>query len=66
MMTAARAPGFIDSLPKFRGRLQANAPLAPFTWFRAGGAGGVAGPPGGCGRSVRSCCGNLPLDVPVT
>jgi UDP-N-acetylmuramate dehydrogenase len=38
MMAAARFPGFIDSLPKPRGRVQANAPLAPFTWFRAGGA----------------------------
>lgn len=37
-MTAARSPGFADTLPPLRGRLQANAPLAPFTWFRAGGA----------------------------
>ena len=26
------------SLPAIRGRVQANAPLAPFTWFRCGGA----------------------------
>jgi UDP-N-acetylmuramate dehydrogenase len=38
MMTAARSPDFVASLPPLRGRVQANAPLAPFTWFRAGGA----------------------------
>jgi UDP-N-acetylmuramate dehydrogenase len=37
MMAAARIPGFVDSLPELRGRIQADAPLAPFTWFRAGG-----------------------------
>jgi UDP-N-acetylmuramate dehydrogenase len=38
MMTAPRIPGFIETLPSFRGRLQADAPLAPFTWFRVGGS----------------------------
>ena len=42
-MAAARAvppPPVPDGggLPAIRGRVQANAPLAPFTWFRAGGA----------------------------
>jgi UDP-N-acetylmuramate dehydrogenase len=37
-MIAEHVPGFIESLPKLRGRLQANVSLAPFTWFRAGGA----------------------------
>jgi UDP-N-acetylmuramate dehydrogenase len=36
-MPAMRAPGFHDTLPALRGRVQANAPLAPFTWFRVGG-----------------------------
>ena len=38
MMRAAeahRAPG--RPLPPLRGRVQADAPLAPFTWFRVGG-----------------------------
>jgi UDP-N-acetylmuramate dehydrogenase len=37
MMAAEIEPlgGFI--LPPIRGRVQENAPLAPFTWFRAGG-----------------------------
>ena len=30
-------PPFIDTLPPLRGRVQADAPLAPFTWFRVGG-----------------------------
>jgi UDP-N-acetylmuramate dehydrogenase len=38
-MTPARnMPDFVSSLPSVRGRVQADAPLAPFTWFRAGGA----------------------------
>ncbi|MGE0223961.1 MAG: UDP-N-acetylmuramate dehydrogenase [Acetobacteraceae bacterium] len=31
------AQGLIESLPPLRGRIQADAPLAPYTWFRAGG-----------------------------
>ena len=37
MMAAVRIPGFVETLPPLRGRVQANAPLAPFTWFRVGG-----------------------------
>ena len=37
MMATARIPGFAEQLPKPRGRVQANTPLAPFTWFRVGG-----------------------------
>src|SRR4051812_35852750 len=37
MMTASRMPDSLDTLPVLRGRVQANAPLAPFTWFRVGG-----------------------------
>ena len=38
-MAAARtvAPDPIGGLPPIRGRVQANAPLAPVTWFRVGG-----------------------------
>ncbi len=38
MMAAPVRPGLLDTLPPLRGRAQADAPLAPFTWFRAGGA----------------------------
>ncbi|MSP00271.1 MAG: UDP-N-acetylmuramate dehydrogenase [Acetobacteraceae bacterium] len=39
MMAAARIETTVPTgaLPSIRGRVQANAPLAPFTWFRAGG-----------------------------
>jgi UDP-N-acetylmuramate dehydrogenase len=38
MMAARRAsPHLIDRLPPVRGRLSADAPLAPVTWFRVGG-----------------------------
>jgi UDP-N-acetylmuramate dehydrogenase len=37
-MPAHLTPSLLDSLPPLRGRAQANAPLAPFTWFRVGGA----------------------------
>jgi UDP-N-acetylmuramate dehydrogenase len=37
MMAAAAIPTFVDTLPPLRGRVQADAPLAPFTWFRVGG-----------------------------
>jgi UDP-N-acetylmuramate dehydrogenase len=36
MMAALREPE-AGALPPIRGRVQADAPLAPFTWFRAGG-----------------------------
>jgi UDP-N-acetylmuramate dehydrogenase len=35
MMAGAEVAGF--ELPPIRGRVQVNAPLAPFTWFRVGG-----------------------------
>jgi UDP-N-acetylmuramate dehydrogenase len=37
MMAAALASESNDGLPSIRGRVQRDAPLAPFTWFRCGG-----------------------------
>ncbi len=37
-MMAAERINDAAALPPIRGRVQAGAPLAPFTWFRAGGA----------------------------
>jgi UDP-N-acetylmuramate dehydrogenase len=37
MMEAALEPPAEAGLPPIRGRVQADAPLAPFTWFRCGG-----------------------------
>ncbi|MGH7102695.1 MAG: UDP-N-acetylmuramate dehydrogenase [Acetobacteraceae bacterium] len=37
MSAAVLSRNLIDVLPPVRGRATANAPLAPFTWFRVGG-----------------------------
>jgi UDP-N-acetylmuramate dehydrogenase len=37
MMAALRIRHLTETLPPIRGRVQADAPLAPFTWFRVGG-----------------------------
>jgi len=37
-MAAPISHGLLDTLPALRGRAQAGALLAPFTWFRVGGA----------------------------
>ena len=63
-MTAARIPGFFESLPKLRGRVQADAPLAPFTWFRAGGAAEVLVRPADAG-DLADFFAALPHEVPV-
>ncbi len=64
MMAAARVPGFIESLPKSRGRMQANAPLAQFTWFRAGGSAEVLLRPADA-EDLAAFLAALPNDVPV-
>jgi UDP-N-acetylmuramate dehydrogenase len=37
MMAAPFEPGFVETLPALRGRVQADVVLAPTTWFRVGG-----------------------------
>ena len=37
MMTAPRIQHLTETLPPIRGRVQADLPLAPLTWFRVGG-----------------------------
>jgi UDP-N-acetylmuramate dehydrogenase len=64
MMTAMRLPGLLESLPPLRGRVQANAPLAPFTWFRAGGAAEVLARPADV-EDLAALLGGLPNEVPV-
>jgi len=64
MMTAARIPVFLDSLPKLRGRIQANAPLAPFTWFRAGGAAEALIRPADA-DDLAAFLRDLPSEIPV-
>ena len=66
MMAARRASErLIERLPPVRGRLTENVPLAPITWFRAGGAAEVMFRP----ADVDDLAGFLarkPADVPVT
>ena len=64
MMTAARSPGFVDTLPPLRGRLQADAQLAPFTWFRAGGAAEVLVRPADA-DDLAAFLAALPHEIPV-
>jgi UDP-N-acetylmuramate dehydrogenase len=55
----------IERLPRVRGRLTENVPLAPITWFRAGGAAEILFRP----ADIDDLAGFLaqrPADVPVT
>jgi UDP-N-acetylmuramate dehydrogenase len=64
MMAAERLAGFAETLPPLRGRMQADAPLAPTTWFRAGGAAEVLVRPADA-QDLAQFLHALPLDVPV-
>jgi UDP-N-acetylmuramate dehydrogenase len=64
MMAAARMPDFLDALPRLRGRVQADAPLAPFTWFRVGGPAEVLVRPSDA-ADLAQFLRALPLDIPV-
>jgi UDP-N-acetylmuramate dehydrogenase len=66
MMAAARAGArLIDRLPPVRGRLSENAPLAPITWFRVGGAAEIMFRPADIDDLAAFLAGR-PADVPVT
>jgi UDP-N-acetylmuramate dehydrogenase len=66
MMTAAtRAPHLIDRLPKTRGRLTADAPLAQVTWFRVGGPAEILFRPADV-EDLSAFLTAKPADVPVT
>jgi UDP-N-acetylmuramate dehydrogenase len=54
-----------DRLPKLRGRLTADEPLAPYTWFRAGGAAEVLFVPAD-EADLAEALAAVPSDVPVT
>ena len=66
-MMAARRPSerLIERLPPVRGRLTENVPLAPITWFRAGGAAEVMFRPADV-DDLSSFLARKPVDVPVT
>jgi UDP-N-acetylmuramate dehydrogenase len=64
MMAATVSQGLLDTLPPLRGRAQANAPLAPFTWFRAGGPAEILVRPADA-ADLAQFLGALPHDVPI-
>ena len=65
MVLATSNPHLIDRLPRPRGRLTADAPLGPQTWFRAGGAAEVLFKPADV-EDLATFMAALPPDVPVT
>jgi UDP-N-acetylmuramate dehydrogenase len=65
MALASSRAHLIDRLPKPRGRLAADAPLGPQTWFRAGGPAEVLFRPADL-EDLSSFLKALPADVPVT
>lgn len=66
-MSAAAVPAghLIDRLPPVRGRLSADAPLAPLTWFRVGGPAEVLFRPADA-DDLAAFLAACPDDVPVT
>lgn len=65
MALATSRPHLIDRLPKPRGRLTADAPLGPQSWFRAGGPAEVLFRPADV-ADLSTFLEALPGDVPVT
>ena len=65
MMALATHPHLIDRLPKPRGRLTADAPLGPQTWFRTGGNAEVLFRPADV-EDLAAFLRELPREVPVT
>jgi UDP-N-acetylmuramate dehydrogenase len=65
MTMAERLPSLIERLPRVRGSLEADAPLARFTWFKVGGPADALFQP----EDADDLAGFLrdkPADVPVT
>lgn len=65
MMALATRPHLIDRLPRPRGRLTADAPLGPQTWFATGGPAEVLFRPADV-DDLATFLAALPTDVPVT
>lgn len=60
-----RKPDFIDLLSGVAGEFTANAPLAPSSWFRAGGAAELLYRPANR-QALAACLAALPAEIPVT
>ncbi len=65
MMQAPRGSHLLQDLPATSGRMQADAPLAPQTWFRVGGAAEVLLRPADV-ADLQQFLRAMPLHVPVT
>jgi UDP-N-acetylmuramate dehydrogenase len=65
MMTARQAQDLVERLPPVRGRLTAEAPLAPVTWFRVGGPAEVLFRPADA-EDLAEFLAKRPAEVPVT
>jgi UDP-N-acetylmuramate dehydrogenase len=65
MALATTRPHLIDRLSRPRGRLVADAPLGPQTWFRTGGSAEVLFRPADV-EDLSSFMASLPADVSVT
>ena len=64
MNATVSQPELIERLPKVRGELTANAPLAPLTWFRVGGPAEVLFRPADV-EDLAAFLAGCPEDVPV-
>lgn len=64
-MTMMSRLALIDRLPRVRGQLIADAPLAPFTWFRVGGPADMLFQPADL-ADLRDFLSAKPADIPVT
>ncbi len=58
-------PGLRALMPELRGALSANAPLAPYTWFRVGGPAQILFLPAD-EADLAYFLARLPRDIPVT
>jgi UDP-N-acetylmuramate dehydrogenase len=65
MMAQPTTTHLMDRLPTLAGRVQADAPLAAFTWFRVGGPAEVLVRPAHV-QDLVALLHDLPLDAPVT
>jgi UDP-N-acetylmuramate dehydrogenase len=58
-------PGLRELMPELRGRLSANEPLAPYTWFRVGGPAQLLFMPAD-EADLAYFLARLPREIPVT
>jgi UDP-N-acetylmuramate dehydrogenase len=61
----ATSGALIEHLPSVRGRLTANAPIGPLTWFRVGGPAEILFRPADA-EDFAGFLAALPRDIPVT